>query len=76
MKVEVPYSWVELAVSGGTLVRLEMNSSRKVQACSRWLELMITWTSYRHTHTYTHTHIKITHKLHLEMYALVTYYRC
>lgn len=49
--MEVPYSLVALTVSGGTLVMLEMNSSRKWQLCSRWVVLMITCTNYSVTNT-------------------------
>lgn len=49
LNVEVPYSLVALAVSEGTLVMFDINSSRKWQLCSRWVVLMITCTNYKHT---------------------------
>lgn len=46
LNVDVPYSLVALAVSEGTLVMFDINSSRKWQLCSRWVVLMITCTNW------------------------------
>ena len=55
LKVDRPYRRVVCTVSGDTLVMLVMKSSRYLQACSRWVVLMMIWTSCN-THTHTHTH--------------------